>query len=152
MSTEFLSNRITQKIARAGRKLRPYGEHTIRVALISAFVLVLLLEINQIWSGVISNAWDWIWNTVLAYKTVNFGLGLLTCYLLMRHSRVKHESGIYHSIFKDTPLKLDLKTLEAHARKMGIELHLTDDPRIMKRNTGLPMDEGDEPVNPEEKK
>lgn len=143
MSTSIQSqgNRVTKTIAKVGKVIQPYGEHTVRVSLIAVFGLVALLEINQIWDGVISVAWNWVWQTLLGYKTITFGLGMLTCYLLMRHRRNKYEGRTVQSVFKTAPLRLDLEALEESARKMGVELRLKDDPRISERNKALPPSE-----------
>lgn len=141
MSTDLQGqdNRITRRLARVGRVIQPYGEHTMRISLIAVFALVALLEVNQVWDGVISSMWTWIWETLFGYKTVTFGLGMLTCYLLMRHHRVRQANHAVHTVFKTAPIRLDLEALEENARKMGVELHLKDDPRISRRNEGLPM-------------
>ena len=139
---------VTKTLAKMGRVIKPFGEHTMRWSLIALAVLVALLEIDRMWAtesmpGPIYRLWNWVWNTLLTYKTVTFCLGLLTYHMLLRHKRAKRESGIRESVFKTAPIQLDLATLEEHAKKMGVELHLTDDPRIMARNQGLPMREAD---------
>jgi hypothetical protein len=126
-------------LAKVGKVIQPYGEHTVRISLIAVFALVALLEVNQIWDGVISSMWRWVWETLFGYKTVTFGLGMLTCYLLMRHRRVRQTGHAVQTVFKTAPIRLDLEALEENAKKMGVELHLQDDPRISKRNAGFPM-------------
>jgi hypothetical protein len=135
MSTIFKSNKITKHLAKVGRVIRPLGENTARIMLIAIFSLVLILEVNQLWDGVISALGSWIWDRVLVYKSVTFGLGMLLCYLIMRYRRVKSDTTVCNSVFKTAPLCLDLDALEKHAEGMGVKLHLKDDPRIAARNT-----------------
>lgn len=134
MSEDTSLHGVTQKIARFGRAVQPLGERTIVVLLMSAFAVVLLLEINEGTDGVIAEVGKWFWNSVLAYRTVNFGAGLLLCYMLMRQRRARFNNGVRNRIFNTAPIVMDLDTLERHAKEHGIELRLREDPRISKQN------------------
>jgi len=135
-------NQITRGIMDVGRALKStISIRTARWLVISMFVFVALLEMNDTWGGFVSRAWQWIWDNVLVYKTVNFGLGCLTTYLLLVHSRRAQQDTIRGKFMKTVPIKLDLESLEQHAKEHGIELDLCSDPRISKRNK-VPSDAG----------
>jgi len=132
---------VTQHLARAARAIKPLGLKTARVLLVSCFIIVLLMELNETCGGIVSTAGEWIWDNILVYKTVNFGLGMLITYLVMYHIRKREESTVRGQFMRTAPIKLDLETLESHARKHGIELDLRSDPRISKRNPEVAVEE-----------
>jgi len=116
------------------KAVQPAGEASIRIALIAALVGVLLVEINQECSGVISRMGVWIWENILVYKTVIFGLGMLTTYLLMRWWHFRTIDKTKRNFFNTAPIRMDVDALELHAKEHGIQLDLRNDPRISKRN------------------
>jgi hypothetical protein len=128
------NTKLSYRIAKVGRVIQPIGEQTMRWSLIALAVLVALLEIDQIWSGKVYAVWQWIWTTLLSYKTVTFCLGLLTYHMLLRHTRHCRDSGIRDSVLKHATLSMDLDALEASANRMGVELRLKDDPKISSLN------------------
>lgn len=139
MNEETPLQGITRRFIRIGKAVQPIGERTVKVLLISMFAVVMMLEINESTDGVISQVGDWFWNSILAYRSVNFGLGLLLCYLLMRERSVKKSHSIRERVFNTAPIIMDIDTLEKHAKDHGIELRLKDDPRISRQNpTPLP--------------
>jgi len=125
---------VTRHLVRAGKAIKPLGMKTARILLISCFVIVLLAEVNQGCNGIVASMGEWVWNNVLAYKTVNFGLGMLITYLIMVHMRKRVEATVKGKFMQTAPIKMDLAALEQHAKEHGIQLDLQSDPRISKRN------------------
>lgn len=125
---------VTRQLVRAGKAIKPLGMKTARVLLISCFVVVLLAEVNQGCDGIVATIGEWVWDNVLAYKTVNFGLGMLITYLIMTHMRKRVEATVRGKFMQTAPIKMDLEALEQHAKEHGIQLDLQADPKISKRN------------------
>lgn len=126
---------ITRGFVDVGRALKStISIRTARWIVIAMFVFVALLELNDVWDGVVSGVWQWVWTKILVYKTVNYGLGCLTTYLVMAHIQRSKLETTKGKFMQSVPIKLDIETLERHAKEHGVELDLKSDPAISKRN------------------